>query len=150
MEKFHYNPIGITKQTLHFFPNLETLHLYDFTDEYLISWKIQRYVDWNERECYETNDIQENNNKPIDFKRIVYSSVDYQLEEDNIILIPKGVQWITDKCFFEVDDIYSILIPSTITAIGSQAFDCCCLKEITLSSTDIEMAKKIVSLIVNI
>ena len=35
MTKFHYNPISITKKTREFFPYLQTLYLYDKSDEIL-------------------------------------------------------------------------------------------------------------------
>ncbi|ELP92392.1 leucine rich repeat containing protein BspA family protein, partial [Entamoeba invadens IP1] len=33
MEKFHYNPIPLTFKTLKYFPNIETLHLWNKDDD---------------------------------------------------------------------------------------------------------------------
>ena len=46
MEKFHYNPISLTEQTLPWFPNVETLHSYKQDDDYLTGGRIARYCEW--------------------------------------------------------------------------------------------------------
>ena len=34
LEKFHYNPISLTEELLPFFPNVQTLHLYNNEDPF--------------------------------------------------------------------------------------------------------------------
>ena len=34
MENFHYNPISVNSETIRYFPNVETLHTYEY-DEHL-------------------------------------------------------------------------------------------------------------------
>ena len=46
MTKFHYNPISLDEKLLSFFPNVETLHLYNKNDKYLKGQRIQWYVNW--------------------------------------------------------------------------------------------------------
>ena len=43
MEKFHYNPIPITKQTAHFFPNVQTQWLHNKNEEKIKRGRIERY-----------------------------------------------------------------------------------------------------------
>ena len=80
MEKFHYNPISVTYETIHWFPNTETLHLYKENDEYLKINRIISYVNWFRRiEYHEIDKVrEENKGKNFEFKRIVWSKNDTQ------------------------------------------------------------------------
>ena len=49
MDKFHFNPISLNYNTIHFFKNIETLHLYNKEDEYLQINNIQKYIDYINR-----------------------------------------------------------------------------------------------------
>ena len=69
MEKFHYNPISLTKKIVSFFPNVETQHIYKPKDEYFTTGRIQRYVDWNPTAIWESKEKKEENE--IEFKQVV-------------------------------------------------------------------------------
>ena len=54
MEKFHYNPTSLNSETVKFFVNLETLHIYGEGDEYLKGGRIQAYCEWNKKGWHES------------------------------------------------------------------------------------------------
>ena len=59
LEKFFYNPISLTSDTVHYFPNLRTLHIYEKNDPVLKNKKIKYYykhtefVDKNQAQIFE-------------------------------------------------------------------------------------------------
>ena len=69
LSKFFYNPISLKPHLLKFFPNIQTLHLYNRDDEYLENSNIQRYVNW-----YEYIPYSKLQNKNIEYKHVVYTS----------------------------------------------------------------------------
>ena len=82
MDKFDYNPIAIDEETMKYFPNVTTLHVYEKKDKYLTNGKITQYIDWRRIEMYKTKRIkQENEGKQIEFKWIVYSKEDVSEEK---------------------------------------------------------------------
>ena len=44
MEKFHFNPIALTEETIHFFAQLETLHVYNEGDKEFRERKFYRRI----------------------------------------------------------------------------------------------------------
>ena len=42
-DKFHYNPVSVNDITMKFFPNTESLHLYEYSDDYLEGRRIIQY-----------------------------------------------------------------------------------------------------------
>ena len=54
MDKFHYNPISLTSKTVKFFPNVETLHLYETSDKFLTGQRIQWYCVWYVESYFES------------------------------------------------------------------------------------------------
>ena len=77
MTKFHYNGISVNNKSIEWFPNVETLHLYEEGDEYIEGGRIERYVDWNRISYYETEEMKtKNEGKEIEFKRIVWTRDD--------------------------------------------------------------------------
>ena len=83
MEKFHYNPTSLNKETVHFFPNVQTFHVYEEGDEYLEGGRIIAYCDWCKRGWYESEKIKEEfEGKNIEFKRIVWTRNDTKITFD--------------------------------------------------------------------
>ena len=52
MTKFHYNGISMNNKSIEWFPNVQTLHLYEEGDEYIEGGRIERYVNWNSVSYY--------------------------------------------------------------------------------------------------
>ena len=133
MTKFHYNPISVTSQTVKFFPNVETLYSYKENDEYLEGGRIQRYVDLNRKvSYYEYEEMKEkviNKGKEIEFKRIVWTKYDTDIEYKKQnpknkrffklnITIPEGVKEIEENCFDDcLWNVNELTIPSTVKII---------------------------------
>ena len=116
MEKFHFNPLSLTKETRKYFTSLETLHIYKRGDE---EFRDEKF-----------------------YKRILHYDIDYEeylrkkQEDDeylNVILdkkstekmkeIPPGVTEIGNECFSYQDDITEIVLPDNITSIGQNCFN---------------------------
>ena len=77
MTKFHYNPISLSQSLLHFFPNVQTLHLYQKDDTFLEGGRIIKYVDWRRLGYYDyyiKKSIE--NDKEIEFKAVVFTKDD--------------------------------------------------------------------------
>ena len=63
MEKFHYNSVSVNNETVKFFPNIETLHLYEKNDQYLTGGRIIQYVDWVMRSYQEMEKMKKQNSE---------------------------------------------------------------------------------------
>ena len=143
MEKFHYNPISLNYKTMHFFPNVETLYLYDEKDEYLEGGRINWYCVLHEISCKRAREIreeigEENEGEIIEFKKLIFekedadeiyqkayekehgtemtndeTSDDSELEKSIDYIIPNGVKEIGKNV--EIVQGKSISIPSTVT-----------------------------------
>ena len=115
-EKFHYNPISVTDKIISFFPNIETLHIYQKEDEYLECGRIQQYVDWSPKCLFQIEKIE----KKCDFKYIVYSAKDTEhLIEDEEIVIPDGVKEIQDYSFRWCCKLKKLTIPESVEKLSS-------------------------------
>ena len=155
MDKFHYNPISVDDVIVQFFPNIQTLHVYEEEDEYIKVGRICQYVDWIIKEYYESEKIKEaNKEKEIEFKKIIWTPNDnrkeyrkqrpnnyeddyYDSEEEEErsieINIPEGVNEIEAKCFENFYDLGKLTIPSTVTSIPKKLFyNCDIFTNITL------------------
>ena len=157
MTKFHYNPISLNKKTLTFFPNVETLHLYDEDDEYLTGQRIQWYVDWKTPiGWYENKERkQSNEDKTIEYKRIVYTQKDaakdiqkfekitdekYKTKTHHYI-IPNGVKEIEMKCF---EQLNSRLVSNNGFNLSDDLLQLqeICLQSISLPSTIVSLGDR--------
>ncbi|ELP94603.1 hypothetical protein EIN_497730 [Entamoeba invadens IP1] len=145
MEKFHFNPIPLNSKTLGYFPNIETLHLWDVKDENfnngfminrdngncenegVLKKELYRIIVWFNVD-FET--VDRNKSRNIEFKNVTYTQNDRKKSGNNI---PLGVTSIGDCCFYECGKLSSIIIPSSVTSIG----DYCFYKCSSLSSVNI-------------
>ena len=145
MTKFFFNPISITKQTLHFFPYLQTLHCYTENDELIESNQIQRYIIWWKCNYYKTRTISKG--KDIEWKQMIYTKTDRDIDFKKgkridkhsrfySITIPNGIKELEDRCFYYSQRLGSIQLPSTLTSFGKECFfNCQQLYSIQLPST---------------
>ncbi|ELP83563.1 hypothetical protein EIN_002140 [Entamoeba invadens IP1] len=149
MEKFHYNPIPLNSKTLGYFPNIETLHLWEeedenFGNEFLnnteknedcenkavFKKKFYRIIVWFNLD-FET--VDKNKSRNIEFKNITYTKNDRKKYGNNI---PSSVTSIGKSCFCECSSLRSVNIPSSVTSIGEYCFcRCISLSKITIPSS---------------
>ena len=161
MEKFHYNPISLTLDSINLFPNVETLHIYNENDEFFIMNRIAYYVVWNKvsynkfkkvKNEFENNYIDLN---IVDFKRITWmrentieeyekqdpnesdeDGVNWSYEDDwdFVLTIPESVNELHQNCFHEYENnLIQLTIPSTVTTIPQKCLENCSqLTNITL------------------
>ena len=142
LEKFHYNPISLHNKSIHLFPNIETLYIYNKDDKYLTGGRIQQYINWNKFSFYNYEENKKlNKEKIIEFKKVVWTKEDTEKEAeiqqtnlknkdesfdiDNwifIIKIPTIVNELDENCF---ENIYidEIEIPETIKSIPKKCFE---------------------------
>ena len=155
LEKYYYNPISLTKTTMCFFPNIETLHLYNENDELLEGGRIQWYVNWFQRIGYfQSLDVKEKTNKNIEFKQLIYTSEDkhkeyskqkelHQINQQNNkelqllnIIIPNGVTEIEKRCFLYDNHLKSIQLPDSLRILHEKQFNGChSLSQINIPSS---------------
>ena len=114
MEKFHYNPIPLDRETRKYFTSLETLNIYrkgdeEFRDEHfykrIIHYRIsyEEYLEKKQEEDeYVTVCLSEKQTKGMDE-------------------IPPGVTEIGDLCFY-MNRSKELVIPNTVTSIGTFSF----------------------------
>ncbi|ELP85278.1 hypothetical protein EIN_084900 [Entamoeba invadens IP1] len=114
MEKFHYNPITLLKETRQYFPNIETLYIYERNHYRFTDGKIAGYVVWYQVD-YDISLIEEKNNCIC--KNISYSHHN-QLIHDKL---PVNISNIEFKCFCD-SSISSIEIPLQVTKLGIFSF----------------------------
>ena len=129
MTKFYYNPISVTKSTMKFFPNIETLHCYSDYDFYLEGGRISQYVEWTRRSYTEMKRVMDNFPlKRIEFKCSVFSYDDVydQLKNNtqkNTIKIPHGIKEVSVNAFkFESNNVHNLCIPETIKLSSMKNF----------------------------
>ena len=83
MEKFHFNPISITKEELKYFPRLETLHLYNENDELIEGGEIKKYIiEYKVTYGKYLQMKEENKNKIIEFKKVLLTTEDFYNENN--------------------------------------------------------------------
>ncbi|ELP87023.1 hypothetical protein EIN_319420 [Entamoeba invadens IP1] len=145
-EMLHFNPVPINNKTIAYFPHLETLHLYNPTDEtfgnkVVSSTQIEntnrvafyKVVVWFEVD-YETTITHQT----IEYKNICYSKSDRVKYGDKI---PPVVHSLGYKCF-EKCTFKSFVVPTQITSLGERCFsDCCNLQSITIPDTVLSLGK---------
>ncbi|ELP92532.1 hypothetical protein EIN_276510 [Entamoeba invadens IP1] len=149
MEKFHFNPIPLNIKTLGYFPNIETLHLWDVKDETfgngfmtnteekvdnenktVLNRKFFRIIVWFNVN-FET--VDRNKNRNIEFKNVTYTENDRK-KFGNII--PSSVKSIGNFCFGHCNKLSSIIIPLSVTSIGGYCFSwCSSLTSVTIPSS---------------
>ncbi|KAL7714758.1 Leucine rich repeat containing protein BspA family protein [Entamoeba marina] len=124
-EKLRYNPIPIT--SLKLFPKMQTQYLYDESDtkiEGIDKYEIWYNVDYDQYLKFNEDNIK---CRQITF---TYKNVSKYGNE-----IPVGVNILGDSCY-EWGDLESITIPTTITLIEKNCFNCCAdLERVILPST---------------
>ena len=149
IEKFHYNPISLTNKLLPFFPNVETLHLYDKNDDFLIGGRIFKYCVWFSFYIYydamkKKKRLNEEGYE-IEYKRLSYykSSREYDYNEiikdkendkkegDKVdFRLENGIIKIEENCFENYFQIKTITIPSSVKRIGKKAFSKCSVEKV--------------------
>ena len=141
MEKFHYNPISISKQIANFFPNVETQHIYQ-EEKYLTKGRIAFYVDWNRFTYSETQQIKQmNEGKNIEFKNVIWTQKDMENiykkndipeTKDGMLLlnyfkeitIPESVTKINENSFIGYN-FDKLILPSTLKILPQNVFEKC-------------------------
>ncbi|ELP90253.1 hypothetical protein EIN_339140 [Entamoeba invadens IP1] len=145
MEKFHFNPIPLNSKTFKYFPNIETLHLWDIDDEgffdgFLINAKEKKkcgdkavskkklcLIVWFEVDFETIDRIQ---SRKIKYQNVTYTQYNRKKYGNNI---PSGVSSIDDMCFDGCSNLSSVIIPSSVTSIGNYCFyECSNLRSLTI------------------
>ena len=134
MEKFHYNPIPMTKEIIHFFPNIETLIIYRKRDELLEGRRINKYCILYPITCNKRKEmIEEKGEGRIECEKLIYTKKDLcqyvneekerrkiqGMKEDEEIdyIIPEEVKKIEQGLCF--NDARSIQFPTKLKRISS-------------------------------
>ncbi|ELP89547.1 hypothetical protein EIN_220190 [Entamoeba invadens IP1] len=145
-EEFHFNPFPLTRKTIFYFPNIETLHL----------WKLNHEHFGNDITIKKTSKkickMDSKRNKmffkiivwyPVTFKvsktlentNFVFKNVLYTLKDrkSNGFTIPNEVNCLSDYCFCGCNLLANIIIPQKVTSLGNSCFhDCRLLSKIIL------------------
>ncbi|ELP91689.1 hypothetical protein EIN_207560 [Entamoeba invadens IP1] len=163
MEKFHFNPIPLNSKTFGYFPNIETLHLWDVEDENFgngfISINTEEKVECEnkgvlKREFYRIivwfyvgfEIVDRNKSRNIEFKDVTYTKNDRKKFGNNI---PSSVKSIGDwmllfKQYYNTIECYidwccrlsSVTIPSSVKSICDHCFNrCSSLSSVTIPSS---------------
>ena len=161
MEKFHYNPIPLTSSIRSFFPNIETLYIYDIDNCELFEndEKIKK------RYCVQTvtdislHKIEEKTKEMISFQTIQLSHCKELKNYESIVnefgpfsfkysgkyslVIPTNITRIGNNCFQFSQRLTSISFPSTISYLEKQTcYKCPNLTEIKLPNSLISIGEK--------
>ncbi|EDR28275.1 hypothetical protein EDI_079460 [Entamoeba dispar SAW760] len=130
MERFHFNPIPLNEYSRKFFPNIETLHIYEENDDVFNDGKIFKEVIWYKVD-YSTY-LKEKETGNI-CKDIVYADKD---REKYGTTIPPEVKSLRIGCFGGCEELTSINIPTTISELGCDCFNGCeVLTAVTVSTS---------------
>ena len=82
-ERFRFNPLSITSETIYFFPNIKFLHLYFPSDKIITDKNIKKIINWNRIGYYESEKLtteMEHLSIGIECKRIVYTKQDKRFD----------------------------------------------------------------------
>ncbi|ELP93642.1 hypothetical protein EIN_239720 [Entamoeba invadens IP1] len=144
MEKFHFNPIPLNSKTLGYFPNIETLHLWNKEDEnfgnefmtnteenkVVLKKEFFRIIVWFNVE-FET--VDRNKSPNIEFENVTYTQNDSEIFGNNI---PSSITSISEYCFDGCNSLSSVNIPFGVTSIGDWCFnECINLRSVTIPSS---------------
>lgn len=156
MEKFRFNPISLTKDTIKFFTHLETLHVYNKDDDHFTNRHFWKRVIWYAKDI---NKLQSEpmgtvfkrfkiNNACIEHIRYNISNHTVTISRDNIndkgvdigldkivqlVIISPSIVHIGKRTFNCCTDLQDIIIPNSITRISQCAFsECLSLKKVNL------------------
>ena len=111
MEKFHFNPIPLTKETRHYFTHLETLFIYKKGDEEFRNEHFYKRIIHYDIDYEEYHEKKQENDE--------YLNVILDKETaDNLHKVPPGVTCLGFECFHGDDDITEFVIPDSVTSIG--------------------------------
>ena len=147
MEKFHYNPISMTEKLLEYFPNVETLHLYEKDNLIFTGKRIQQYVDWNLRDFSHAQTIKQFlqtyniHSENIEFKNIDFRCYDFMNYKKEFypdsktkifeIEIPLGVTKIENifsrwmDYSMTISEVKKIVFPTTLKMISNDCLINC-------------------------
>ena len=150
MTKFYFNPISLTKNQIHFFPYLQTLHCYKEEDELIQSEQIQRYVVWWRINYYKARTLSKD--KEIEFKQMIYTKNDRDIDFKKgkridkksrfySITIPEGVKELEENCFYYCQRLGNIEIPKSLSSFGKDCFCRCKIPQIYIPETIKEISK---------
>ena len=133
MDKFHYNPISLNEKTISFFPNVETLNIYEEGFKYLSGGRISMYIDWyNSVNYHQIDEIKHKNNiKEIEFKKVKWN------KEDTLIELKK--QNPNENENFEGE----IVIPKNVNDIEGGSFSNKWLKRLSFTHSNVKSLKDI-------
>ncbi|EDR21926.1 hypothetical protein, conserved [Entamoeba dispar SAW760] len=142
MERFHFNPIPLNEYSRKLFPNIETFHIYNYSDKIFNDGRIFKKVIWYLVD-YSTYLKEKRNGS--DCKNITYTKYDRNIYGNIIppevtslgyecfarmyglltIIIPTMIKRIEDNCFEECKSLKSVIIQSTLYELGSECFYGC-------------------------
>ena len=131
MEKYFYNPISLTQQTMKFFPRMEVLNIYKISDEYLVGGMIYMYLDWVRRYYDKCRLVKRSSvGNKIHFKKLVWTKNDTERElkeNESSLIIPKGVYELEDDCIYDRFKFRckNLVIPTSVTSIQKKIIKNC-------------------------
>ncbi|EDR23666.1 hypothetical protein, conserved [Entamoeba dispar SAW760] len=130
MERFHFNPIPLNEYSRKLFPNIETFHIYNRSDEIFNDGKIFKYVIWYYVDYWEY--LQEKEKGDV-YKNIIYTNYDRKKYGNTI---PPEVTILGYECFNGCSSLSSITMPMRIKELGPWCFSgCTSLKSINIPTT---------------
>ncbi|EDR25610.1 hypothetical protein, conserved [Entamoeba dispar SAW760] len=130
MERFHFNPIPLNDYSRKLFPNIETFHIYNRSDEEFNDGKIIKKVMWCTVDYSTYLQEKEEWNE---CKSIIYTKHEREKYGNTI---PPEVTSLGSRCFEGCYSLTSINIPTTISKIGDDCFRwCSSLQTIKIPST---------------
>ncbi|ELP89708.1 hypothetical protein EIN_454480 [Entamoeba invadens IP1] len=135
MEKFHFNPIPLNSKTFKYFPNIETLHLWNVKDEnfgngFSINTKENENNAVLKRKFFcvivwfnvDFETVDRNKSRNIKFQNVTYTQNDREKFGNNI---PSSVTSIGNCCFSGCSSLSSIVIPYSVKSISDFCFNQC-------------------------
>ena len=150
MTKFFYNPISLSQDVIDFFPKVETIHLYNKEDEFIIDDVVKRFVIWypvtysesqqliqklNDKMKENIDENSENNEEiqlPIEFKSVTYDQKDKEHYDKQ--MTNEVTEILTET--FQYELITSIQLSTNLKRIEDRCFlHCLQLKHIEIPSS---------------
>ena len=115
-----------------FFPQIEEQHIYSNDDMFLPYSQIKKYIVWSTIRCHDKIHICQSINKPIEFKQIIYTSIDREIDFHRSQLVNKNYlnnltiknNQIQSKSIEEIEYIYlyDFHIPPIVHQIEENCF----------------------------